>query len=154
VLAVTANSCIGYAAFYAAPRDFPNRLIALQEPGRLAMDRTGALASRPGAPVDAGERRAAAAKGASSERENPPMPTNGSPTAPDEELPYSVQLWGGRSVERVLARAFNAALARAIFNAAHDEHPGRRIAGAQRLEERSALCGFTIARRQRVCVAA
>jgi hypothetical protein len=31
-------------------------------------------------------------------------------------------------VERVLARAVNASLARAIFTAAQSEHPGRRIA--------------------------
>ena len=55
------------------------------------------------------------------------MPTNGSPAPPDEELPYSIELWSEDSIERVLARAFNAALAHAIFNAARNEHPGRRI---------------------------
>jgi hypothetical protein len=46
-----------------------------------------------------------------------------------EKLPYSVELWDGdgRSVERVLARALSAPLARAIFKAALTEHPERRI---------------------------
>ena len=47
-----------------------------------------------------------------------------------ESLPYRVELCseGDRdAIERVLARAFNAALARAIFAAAMREHPGRRI---------------------------
>ena len=35
VLAVTANSSIGYAAFYAATRDFPNRLITLRHKNRV-----------------------------------------------------------------------------------------------------------------------
>jgi hypothetical protein len=90
------------------------------------MGRAGALASRPGAPADAGE-RAATAEGGSSQRENSTMPTNGGPAAAEEELPYSIELWGEGAVERVLARAFNAALAHAIFNAARNEHQGRRI---------------------------
>lgn len=47
-----------------------------------------------------------------------------------EALPYRIELWnaGDRSaVERVLARAINAPLARAIFKAAQNEHPNRRI---------------------------
>jgi hypothetical protein len=47
-----------------------------------------------------------------------------------EELPYRVELWHdgvGDTVERVLARALNAQLARAIFAAATGEHPNRRI---------------------------
>lgn len=51
------------------------------------------------------------------------------PAAP-EELPYRVELWHdgvGDTVERVLARALNAQLARAIFKAATGEHPDRRI---------------------------
>jgi hypothetical protein len=47
-----------------------------------------------------------------------------------EELPYRVELWHdgkGDAVERVLARALNVQLARAIFNAAKEEHPARRI---------------------------
>jgi hypothetical protein len=50
--------------------------------------------------------------------------------AETEELPYRVELWhdgGGDAVERVLARALNAQLARAIFKAATGEHPNRRI---------------------------
>jgi hypothetical protein len=46
------------------------------------------------------------------------------------ELPYRVELWHdgvGDTVERVLARALNAQLARAIFKAATGEHPNRRI---------------------------
>jgi len=53
------------------------------------------------------------------------------PSAPaEEELPYRVELWrdgGGDALERVLARAANAQLARAIFKAAQGEHPGHRI---------------------------
>jgi hypothetical protein len=46
-----------------------------------------------------------------------------------EKLPYSIELWdgGGQSLERVLARALNAQLARAIFHAARKEHPESRI---------------------------
>jgi hypothetical protein len=47
-----------------------------------------------------------------------------------ESLPYRIELWDAADhdcVERVLARAFNAQLARAIFKAARTEHPDRRI---------------------------
>lgn len=46
-----------------------------------------------------------------------------------EELPYSIELWDGAAgePERVLARALDAQLARAIFHAARKEHPDRRI---------------------------
>lgn len=46
-----------------------------------------------------------------------------------EKLPYSVELWDGAAaaLERVLARALNAQLARAIFLAAQKEHPDARI---------------------------
>lgn len=47
-----------------------------------------------------------------------------------EELPYRVELWhvdGTDTVERVLARALNLHLAHAIFKAATEEHPQRRI---------------------------
>ena len=47
-----------------------------------------------------------------------------------ESLPYRVELRDERDpdvVERVLARAVNAALARTIFAAAKREHPDRRI---------------------------
>jgi hypothetical protein len=53
-----------------------------------------------------------------------------SPSGPPQDLPYRVELWHdgvGDSVERVLARALNAQLARAIFKAATGEHPERRI---------------------------
>jgi hypothetical protein len=49
---------------------------------------------------------------------------------PTEELPFRVELWhdgGGDAVERVLARAVSAQLARAIFKAAQGDHPERRI---------------------------
>lgn len=55
---------------------------------------------------------------------------DGAPSRRADELPYRVELWhdgGGDAVERVLARAVSAQLARAIFKAATDEHPGRRI---------------------------
>jgi hypothetical protein len=47
-----------------------------------------------------------------------------------EELPYLIELRqadGSEKVERVLARAFTAQLAHAIFRAAQDENPERRI---------------------------
>jgi hypothetical protein len=46
-----------------------------------------------------------------------------------EKLPYSVELWdeGGETLERVLARAIDPQLARAIFHAARKEHPEARI---------------------------
>jgi hypothetical protein len=53
-----------------------------------------------------------------------------SASAPAEELPYRVELWRdgvGEAVERVLARAVNVQLARAIFKAAQSEHPERRL---------------------------
>jgi hypothetical protein len=53
----------------------------------------------------------------------------GTPPGGTESLPYSIDLWDAdrTSVERVLARAFNAELARAIFKAARSEHPDRRL---------------------------
>lgn len=44
-------------------------------------------------------------------------------------LPYFIELWdtGNAAVERVLARAASAELARAIFKAARGEHPDRRV---------------------------
>ena len=50
-------------------------------------------------------------------------------TSQAEELPYSIEQWddGGRALERVLARALNAQLAREIFLAARKEHPEARI---------------------------
>lgn len=51
------------------------------------------------------------------------------PTGDGESLPYCIELWksGHGTVERVLARASQADLARAIFKAARDEYPERRI---------------------------
>jgi hypothetical protein len=52
------------------------------------------------------------------------------PGGQNEQLPYRIELWDAvhaDCVERVLARAFNAPLARAIFKAARGEHPERRI---------------------------
>jgi hypothetical protein len=52
------------------------------------------------------------------------------PPEAGERLPYRIELWdaeNGDAVERVLARAANVSLARAIFKAAHEEHPERRI---------------------------
>jgi hypothetical protein len=45
------------------------------------------------------------------------------------DLPYAVELWSkdGQGVERVLARAINMTLARAIYLSAQKEHPDRRI---------------------------
>lgn len=46
-----------------------------------------------------------------------------------EALPYVIEIWNeaGTKVERVIARAQNASLARAIFRAACEEHPERRL---------------------------
>jgi hypothetical protein len=49
---------------------------------------------------------------------------------PSEDLPYRIELWradGEQGVERVLARAASIQLARAIFKAAQNEHPQRRV---------------------------
>ena len=48
---------------------------------------------------------------------------------PQEDLPYRIELWlpDRSAVERVLARAVSAELARAIFKAAQGEYPQRRI---------------------------
>lgn len=50
-------------------------------------------------------------------------------TAKTEKLPYCVELWAedNSRVQTVLARAASASLARAIFSAACDEHPERRL---------------------------
>jgi hypothetical protein len=53
-----------------------------------------------------------------------------SPSEPDGHLPYRVELWDAQNhdaVERVLACAANASLAHAVFKAAQNEHPERRI---------------------------
>ncbi len=47
-----------------------------------------------------------------------------------EDLPYRIELSAAAdrsAVERILARAYSAQLAQAIFTAALGEHPGRRI---------------------------
>jgi hypothetical protein len=54
----------------------------------------------------------------------------GSASRPSEDLPYRIELWSDAerpTVERVLARAETAQLARAIFTAAVGEHPDRRL---------------------------
>jgi hypothetical protein len=46
------------------------------------------------------------------------------------QLPYCIELWSADqmdAVERILARVADPQLARAIFEAAQAEHPGRRI---------------------------
>jgi hypothetical protein len=58
------------------------------------------------------------------------MSRSGAQSRPEEELPYSIELWhsdDAGAVERVLARASRVQLAHAIFNAARNEHPERRI---------------------------
>jgi hypothetical protein len=58
------------------------------------------------------------------------MSAKTSPSTSTEELSYWIELWHEskkREVEKVLARAVSAHLARAIFHAAMDEHPNRRI---------------------------
>jgi hypothetical protein len=47
------------------------------------------------------------------------------PAVQNEKLPYRIELRDAHA--RVLARAVNATLARAIFKAARKEHPERRI---------------------------
>jgi hypothetical protein len=57
-------------------------------------------------------------------------PATGTPASAREELPYSIELWQAAEaagVERVLARALNVHLARAIFQAVRTEHPDRRV---------------------------
>ena len=62
-------------------------------------------------------------------RQSAKTKARGAVAAPAEELPYAVELWNltrtGR--ERVIARAANITLARAIFAAACSEHLGRRL---------------------------
>jgi hypothetical protein len=58
------------------------------------------------------------------------MSGTGTSSQPPEDLPYRIELWqhaGGNDIERVLARAASAELARAIFKAARQEQPDRRI---------------------------
>jgi hypothetical protein len=53
----------------------------------------------------------------------------GGRTTEADGLAYAVELWTEDSVapEQTLARALNAALARAVFIAAKEEHPDRHI---------------------------
>ncbi|HEY1736678.1 MAG TPA: hypothetical protein VGG12_08530 [Methylovirgula sp.] len=46
-----------------------------------------------------------------------------------DHLAYQIEIWdkGGQAVERVLARAVDASLARAIFMAVTTENPERRV---------------------------
>jgi hypothetical protein len=55
--------------------------------------------------------------------------TLGKPDAKPAKLPYTIELWDidRKEIERLLARAASASLARAIFTAAREEHPERRI---------------------------
>jgi hypothetical protein len=58
------------------------------------------------------------------------MSPTAAPSRSQEDLPYRIELWHAArrdGIERVLARALNAQLARAIFKAARDEYPERRI---------------------------
>ena len=58
------------------------------------------------------------------------MSQSDKPAQSSEGLVYRIELWEvapGRSVEQTLARALSIQLARAIFKAAQEEHPGRRI---------------------------
>jgi hypothetical protein len=59
----------------------------------------------------------------------PPQDKATSAANPNDELSYAVELWDEtrHRAEKILARAFNISLARAIFRAALDENPGRRI---------------------------
>ena len=54
------------------------------------------------------------------------MPRTSIRSRPYEALSYRVELWEAHG-RRVLARALNAPLARAIFRAAIGEHPEARI---------------------------
>jgi hypothetical protein len=54
----------------------------------------------------------------------------GEATMPNDKLLYCIELWGsieGGHIEKVLARAANAKLARAIYRAAQNEYPDRRL---------------------------
>jgi len=60
------------------------------------------------------------------EQDQPKLPSTANK---DDELPYAVELWdeARNAVEKILARAFKISLARAIFRAALEENPGRKI---------------------------
>ena len=65
---------------------------------------------------------------ASGQDQNGVLPL-GDARANGEKLPYRVELWDAQRqrIERVLGRAANASLGRAIFTAALTEHPDRYI---------------------------
>lgn len=63
-------------------------------------------------------------------QDKPKVARIGGSAGQKETLPYHIELcddFDKQLVERVLARAFNAALARAMFAAAQREYPQRRI---------------------------
>ena len=58
------------------------------------------------------------------------MPAANTPVPRQEQLPYRIELWRAEilgDVELVLARAMSGQLGHAIFKAAQNEHPNRRI---------------------------
>lgn len=65
----------------------------------------------------------------STERGNRPRRSPRRSAETSEDLPYVIEMWNGArtKVERVIARAQSASLARAIFKAACDEHPSRYL---------------------------
>lgn len=74
-----------------------------------------------------------------------PSKANETRAAPDEssvspDLPFRIDLWDaqGSEVERVVARAHTPNLAQAIFKAASEQYPGRRLTlwrGRERIAE-------------------
>ena len=63
------------------------------------------------------------------DQDKPPVLPIGAPAETAEDLPYQVALSpaDSSSGSRILARAASMQLARAIFNAAKNEHHGQRI---------------------------
>ena len=82
------------------------------------MERAGALTSGSGMMTERENDKIAALQASASAR------TGGS-----EDLPFAVEVWNehNAAVERVIARATNQQLARAIFDSARKEYPERRI---------------------------
>jgi hypothetical protein len=125
-LAVTASPSIGYAAYYAATREFPNRYITLRHKSSVISRGTARLIEARWARAGLVARRSMI--GSESEGGARVVPIEGA-LAGREELPYLVELWTMRrdQVERVVARAASAALGRAIFLAARNEYLGRYV---------------------------
>ena len=79
------------------------------------------------------------------QRANRRVPRIGGSAGQEERLPYRIELWrgdDGAQIERVVARACSAALARAIFEAVRREYPQRRITlrrGARIIAESAVL---------------